>query len=146
MFSKIKDILKRLIETYGTSDPEELCHRMNIVLLDCDLPAVTKGFCFTISQGRAIVLNNNLERKERRACIAHELGHALLHNGVNYMFVRDSTCMITGKYENEADVFAAMLMLWGKKLPEDVTTEHIAKKYRLSETAVQKALKYKITV
>lgn len=140
MFSKIKDILKRLIERYGTSDPEELCHRMNIVLVDCDLPKVTKGFCFTLSSGRAIVLNNTLPMGERRACIAHELGHALLHNGVNYMFVRENTCMVTGRYENEADVFAVMLILWNKNIPEGTTTEQIAKKYRLPEEAVQKVL------
>ncbi len=140
MFSKIKNTIDQLIEKYGTSDPEELCHRMNIVLLDCDLPEVTKGFCFTLSQGRAIVLNNTLKRKERRTCIAHELGHVLLHGGVNYMFVRDNTCMVTGRYENEADTFAAMLLLWNKSPREDITTEQLAQKYHLPEKAVAKAL------
>ena len=122
MFSKIKNTIDQLIEKYGTSDPEELCHRMNIVLLDCDLPDVTKGFCFTLSQGRAIVLNNTLQRGERRTCIAHELGH------------------VTGRYENEADTFAAMLLLWNSSPLEGITTEQLAKKYHLPEKAVEKAL------
>lgn len=140
MFSKLENTLKSIIEKYGTSDPEELCHRMNIILLDYDLPSVTKGFCFTLSRGCAIVLNNTLKRGERRACIAHELGHVLLHGGVNYMFVRDNTCMVTGRYENEADMFAAMLLLCDKHFSDEVTTEQIAKKYHLSEKAVERVL------
>lgn len=140
MFSKLENTLETIIEKYGTKDPEELCHRMNIVLLDYDLPKVTKGFCFTLSQGRAIILNNTLKREERRTCIAHELGHVLLHGGVNYMFVRDNTCMVTGRYENEADVFAAMLLLKDKQFAEGVTTEQIAKKYHLPEKAVERVL------
>ncbi len=141
MYSKIKKTVKSLIERYGTSDPEELCHRMDIVVLDCDLPKVTNGFCLTLSTGRAIVLNNTLGSRERRACIAHELGHALLHNGVNYMFVQENTCMVTGKYENEADSFAAQLLLWDKHLPYGCTTEQIAQKFHLSEEAVEKVLR-----
>ena len=141
MFSKLKDTIESIIEKYGTSDPEELCHRMNIILLDYDLPKVTKGFCFTLSQGRAIILNNTLKMAERRTCIAHELGHVLLHGGVNYMFVRENTCMVTGRYENEADMFAAMLLLWGKKFSEGTTTEQIAKKHHLPEKVVEKVLK-----
>ena len=140
MNGKILNTVKNLIEKYGTNEPEELCHRLGLVLLDCDLPEVTKGFCLTLSAGRAIVLNNQLQRNERPACIAHELGHALLHNGLNYMFVSQNTCMVTGKYEKEADLFAAALLLWNKSLPENSTIDQIANTHHLPLSAVEALL------
>ena len=142
MNGKILKTVENLINRHGTNEPEELCHRLGLVLLDYDLPDITKGFCLTLSSGRAIVLNNRLHKAERQACIAHELGHALLHSGLNYMFVSQNTCMVTGKYEKEADLFAAALLLWKKQLPEGSTIEQTAKKHHLPISAVESFFGY----
>lgn len=111
MQNKIKLLVQQLTEKYGTAEPEALCRQMGIVIADCDLPDVTRGFCMTLSYGTAIVTNQKLCPEARRACIAHELGHAMLHDGLNYMFIQKSTCMVAGRYEREANLFAACLLM-----------------------------------
>lgn len=141
MKGKIINTAKTLITKYGTNNPEELCRFLGIVLVDQPLPKVTKGFCLTLTAGRAIVLNENLQPYERRSCIAHELGHALLHNGINYMFVSQSTQMVTGKYETEADLFAAALLLNEESICEGTTVNLLAQKHHLPVDAVSTFLK-----
>ena len=136
MKGKVINTAENLVSTYGTNNPEELCRLLGIVVVDQPLPKVTKGFCLTLAAGRAIVLNEKLQPRERQSCIAHELGHALLHNGINYMFVSQNTQMVTGKYETEADLFAAALLLNGESISEDTTLTLLAQKHHLPETAV----------
>lgn len=140
MHNTIKRTVAELVQKYNTDEPEELCHALGIVVVDCDLPKVTKGFCMMLKTGTAIVLNQSLDTTERRCCIAHELGHAVLHEGLNYLFMSHNTCMVTGRYEREADLFAAFLLLREIKNDETVTTGSLSCKLGLPEWAISKAL------
>ena len=136
----IKQQVGNLIKEFGTADPYEICRRMNIILTTAPLPKVTRGFCLTLKSGRAIVVNDALNRKEAKACIAHELGHIVLHEGLNYIFMSQNTCMVTGKYEREANVFAAHLLTDGFVLDDGVTISQIAAKFALPEDAIAQAI------
>ena len=60
---------------------------------------------------QAVVISDSIKAPLDSACTAHELGHALLHKGVNAVFLTDSTNFVTGRYEREADLFAAALLI-----------------------------------
>lgn len=141
MTHKIKSAIKELNQKYATLDPVEICKGQGIVLLFTDLPKQTRGFYMSTSKGSAIVVNDSLKGAERRACIAHELGHATLHEGLNYMFMNASTQMVTGRYENEANRFAALLILLASEIDSDATVCQISKSISLPQDAVLWAIK-----
>lgn len=132
----IRSTVETLTKKYGTHEPEEICLGIGIPIMLYDLPEVTNGFCLMLSEGTVIVLNQNLAHSQRRAVLAHELGHAVLHKGFNYMFMTEHTNMVTGKFEREADLFAAELLLRHETNFENSTVETIAAKYFLSTSAV----------
>ncbi len=51
---------------------------------------------------------------------AHELGHMFLHKKANAIFMDSRTQLTTSKYENEADQFAADLLI-----PDDIIGDNI---------------------
>ncbi len=140
MTHKIKSVIRELNEKFGTLDPVEICKAQGIVLLYTDLPKQTRGFYMSTSMGSAIVVNDSLKGAERTACIAHELGHATLHEGLNYMFMNASTQMVTGRYENEANRFAALLVLMNSEIYSGATVCQISKSFSLPHDAVEWAI------
>lgn len=55
----------------------------------------------------------------RKFVCAHELGHALLHPGINTPFLKASTLFSVNKLEREANEFAVELLL-----PDDLIKEY----------------------
>lgn len=118
---KIRSIAGEVVRHYGTASPFELCDFLSIPVLRLDLPRCMRGFCY---QGKGkksvIVMNQSLPPKEEGYCCAHELGHALLHPGANAQVMADLTNLCVGRYEREADYFAACLYIdpnlgeWGE--------------------------------
>lgn len=88
---RIKELARQLAERFGTADPFALCAALDITVLPSGcLPA--SGAFTDARTGRAILyLNGALEENERRTVCAHELGHALLHEGHNALFLRERT-------------------------------------------------------
>lgn len=111
MIRTIKNEIQNLIRRFGTNDPAEICLSLGINLLFCDLPAIQNGVYLEINNKKIIVINNRLPNETRNFYIAHELGHAVLHESVNYIFICQSTNFSCGKFEREADLFAALLLL-----------------------------------
>ena len=106
----------KLKKRYLEDDPERICQAMKILVKripmgkrekDC------KGFFFTKSRIRMIVLNADLPCHVQKIILAHELGHAVLH--YKYTEIRafhdfelfDETSI----YEYEANIFAAEFLL-----------------------------------
>ncbi len=141
MRREIKGIVESLCTTNGTDSPFELCERLGIETVSAELPECTKGFCLMLSAGSAIVLNNRLRPRERRAVLAHELGHAVLHEGCNYMFMSANTGFVTGKYEKEADLFAAHLLLRTVDETDAQTFCNLSQSLCLPQWAVEEAFK-----
>lgn len=129
---EIRKLASGLTERYGTNCPFQLCEFLNIPLLRLELPKRMRGFCLKQETGRpVIVLNTDMDTPESDYCCAHELGHVLLHPGLNAMVIADLTNLCPGRYENEADYFAACLLIdpnleeW-KRMYEPLTLERIS--------------------
>lgn len=116
--NEIQAIADGVVQHYGTASPFELCDFLSIPVLRLELPERVRGFCYQGGGKRTvIVLNRELPSKEREYCCAHELGHALLHPGTNAQVMADLTDLCLGRYEREADYFAACLFI-DPNLPE----------------------------
>lgn len=109
---KIQELARSLVRQYGTSSPFDLCNCLSVDVYRCDLPAQMGGVSFqTQAAGSVILLNEALRGEERRYCCAHELGHVMLHPGLNALTVAGHTSLCVARFEREADFFAACLLI-----------------------------------
>jgi Zn-dependent peptidase ImmA (M78 family) len=109
---QIEKLAHGLTQQYGTSSPFELCDYLGIDVFGPELPARVKGLCFQNQEGGSVILlNRTLEGQEKKFCCAHELGHVLLHPGLNAQTMADLTNLCVPRYEHEADFFAACLLI-----------------------------------
>ena len=108
---KIQNRVKELTEEQGTAEPENICENMGIIVLSFDLPERVNGFTMKQNGIWFIVLNNMLNDDQRRFTTAHELGHIILHGCTNSINLSCNTGFCVSRYEREADLFAAYLLL-----------------------------------
>ena len=57
------------------------------------------------------VLNCNLTENDERFVLAHELGHAIMHENLNTPFLTENTLFSKNKFEREANTFAIELLV-----------------------------------
>ncbi|QAT48459.1 ImmA/IrrE family metallo-endopeptidase [Caproiciproducens sp. NJN-50] len=108
----IEKLAHRITKRFGSSSPFCLCDCMGVQVRRLDLPERVRGFCFRTEAGQPIiVLQETLSKTESGYCCAHELGHLLLHPGLNAQVVSDLTNLCAPRYEREADLFAACLLI-----------------------------------
>ena len=110
----------KLVLKYGTRCPYELADHLYIEVYEYPFRKI-RGLVIHID-GRVILgVKSDLPAYEKRAIVAHELGHHELHpSEVGHFFIREHTFMVPGRYEREADLFAAALLL--DRLPEEGET------------------------
>ena len=138
---EIEALARKTVERYGTASPFTLCDRMDIPIVCLELPKRTQGFCFQNGTKSVIVLDLELTDRQREYCCAHELGHVLLHSGLNEQAAADLTNLCTCRYEKEADYFAACLLIdpnlgeWNRTY-QPLTVELIASLSGLPERIV----------
>ncbi len=115
-FKNICKSVEKIKNKYNETDPFKLCNNMGILTLFAPMGAGSgscKGFYLTQSRIKSITINSDLSDDLQRIICAHELGHAVLHenfSGVNAF--HDFTLFdSTDKYEYEANIFAAELLL-----------------------------------
>ncbi len=137
MTKNIFALAQNLKETHGTSKPKELCAILGISYVVADLPDSVKGFYMENGGRQAVVVSNSLPEKQRTVCAAHELAHAILHKGLNAVFITESTNLVLGKFEREADLFATSLLLNENLTDEYQSTGEICSDTGLPEYAVQ---------
>lgn len=102
--------VKHLIRKYGTRDPKKIIAYLGIDLRYEDI-GKAKGFYIRLLTNKYIVINKNLDENEQLIVLAHELGHALLHYHKSTCFIREYTLFPRGRIENEANKFAAELLI-----------------------------------
>lgn len=140
MNKKIVQTALSLKEQYGTSDPTELCRCLGITYLRADLPKKLGGFYMENKGRQAVAVAEALEAPFDRAVSAHELGHALLHKGLNFIFLCDNTNFLPGRYEREADLFAAALLIDGDRLKAGKSISVLSGESGVPAYAVQKLI------
>lgn len=129
--NKTEQLVRELADKYQTADPEALCERMGIFVLEQELPYSVNGFTVRMNEIPFIVLNSGLGYYEKRFTMAHELGHIVLHKGTNSLNLSCNTGFCVTKFEREADSFAAWLLMHAEMSELDslecVTAEDISK-------------------
>lgn len=138
--NKIRQHVNILIKKYNTSNVYELCDYLNITVKKDNLGS-TKGYFLNIFKKYFIIINSNLEEWEECVVLAHELGHALLHRDTNICILKSYTYSITNKLENEANEFAAHLLITDDSLNDfkvygDITIEDISKYFNVPKELV----------
>jgi len=116
--SGIRKIVKRLIRKTGTNNPFEICKNLGIYIEYKDLGNVLGFFKYNRRQ-KFIFINNRLCLMMAKQVCAHELGHVILHPCVNTVFLDICTYAVTEKFENEANKFAAELLISNEDILEN---------------------------
>ena len=106
----IKEKVNELKKKYGTNDPFVLWERLGIWVYIVPLGNVEGHYTYT-KRKKVFFINENLNEVQREFCCAHELGHAIMHTKSNVYFNNSKTYFIQSKFENQANLFAAELLL-----------------------------------
>ena len=106
--NEIYTLVENLVNTYETRDPFKLAREIGAIVLFVPLVRVN-GFYQRYESQDIIYINEALTDEEKILVCAHELGHALLHNDINSIFLETSK-FVENKYELEANAFAIQLL------------------------------------
>lgn len=102
------------IKKYKTRDPftiaRELGISVELKILSINSP---RGIFKKILGKKFIIVNISriASPSELNMILAHELGHAILHCNYSAFFLHDHTLYARGKFEREANIFAAELLI-----------------------------------
>lgn len=106
----IKQKANSMARKYNSRNPLEIIKNLNVILVYYPLKDV-RGFYQFFQRNNIIYIDDNLPENEQIVVCAHELGHMLLHKNSNALFMDTRTHFVTNKYENEANTFAAELLI-----------------------------------
>lgn len=99
----------RLVQKYGTRDPEAITRALGITIYDVPLKK-QKGMYKVIKRNRCIFVKDDLSEVMRRIVILHEIGHDQLHRRQAKVFQEFSLFDMSGNImEYEANLFAAQV-------------------------------------
>ena len=127
--SRMKEIVAKIIDKYGTNDPFEIGKARSIEFVFAELGS-TFGFYSSYRRIQFIHINNKLDKEMQRFVCAHELGHAILHRDINTQFLKANTFFSPEKIEVEANNFAVELLM-----PDDAIYEYKDTSLTINEVA-----------
>lgn len=105
----ISTLAIKLAKQHGTRNPFRIASDLGYIIIETPLTGV-RGYYQYIEQCHIIYLDSRLTDQERLWVCAHELGHSILHRGLNRIFMDTHTHMISNRCELEADRFAVELL------------------------------------
>lgn len=105
-----KRLAQALVRRHGTRDPFRIAAELGYIIIRTPLVGV-RGFYQHLKRCNIIYLDNSLADQEAAFVCAHELGHSLLHKGLNRIYMDTRTLMVTSRYELDADRFAVDLLI-----------------------------------
>lgn len=106
----ILNIINKLAEKYDTCDPYELADYLDVVIIERPLGDKLGAYMY-IKKTKTIFINSSLDEAFKKIVLAHELGHAILHKTQECYFMKNSTLIVTNKFEWQANFFAANLLI-----------------------------------
>ena len=134
----VHNIVERTTKKCKTRSPYELADLMGISIHRCELGTI-RGYYSKKFRIKQIVLNCNLTENDERFVLAHELGHAIMHENLNTPFLMENTLFSKNKYENEANLFAIELLISDEFLEEhkQFTIEQISRMLGYHESLIK---------
>lgn len=114
----VHSIVERTVKKYKTRSPYELADLMGISISRCELGTI-RGYYSKKFRIKQIVLNCNLSENDERFVLAHELGHAIMHENLNTPFLTEKTLFSKNKYEREANIFAVEFLVPDTEITEN---------------------------
>jgi len=114
----IKQLVNYYVKKFNTRNPYDLAQYLNVEVQIGSLGSRAGCYMF-LKNHKCIFLNEELEENEMRLVMAHELAHSIMHRKENCYFIRNKTLLLNSKIENEANTFAAELLI-----PDELIFEH----------------------
>jgi Zn-dependent peptidase ImmA (M78 family) len=118
-------LITTLVRRYKTNCPFAIAEKLNIHIRFVDLGDYTRGIYCRKLRRRFIVINSSLTPSWQRFICAHELGHDLLHQGLNRFFLDEFSLQNANKYERQANTFAVKLLTDNLEIIADETIEQL---------------------
>lgn len=112
------DIKRRadgLVEQFGTRDPFKIAAELGYSIIYTPLVGV-RGFYQYLKRCHIIYIDSDLDDATARFVCGHELGHSLLHQGLNRIFMGTRTLFVLDRYETAADQFSVDLLFSDEEL------------------------------
>lgn len=106
----IKKRANQLSHKCKTNDPFLLAKELDILVVFENLGSIL-GYFDMHFRMKTIHINENASENLKGFICAHELGHAILHSGINTPFLSAYTLCSVGKIERQANTFAVELLL-----------------------------------
>lgn len=100
-----KRIAASLVRKFRTRDPFQLADALGYVVIRTPMKGI-RGFYQYVKRCYVIYIDSTLGYQDARFVCAHEIGHALMHQGLNRIYMDSYTYFPTSKYEIEANHFA----------------------------------------
>jgi Zn-dependent peptidase ImmA (M78 family) len=103
-----KEVIK-LIKKYKTNDPYEICDKRGIEWKHVNMHEDINGIYQNVERNKFIYINDILTIPGKRIACCHELGHTVLHENHNCIFLKTNTLFSLNKFEIEAETFVAFM-------------------------------------
>lgn len=134
-------VVEGLVNSFSTRDPFMICRCLGIEVICFPLIDV-RGYTIVEDGVSIICLSDNLDDFTSKFVCAHELGHAVMHKGMNRIFMDCNTFFCHGRYEAEADAFAVHLLFHDEEefYESGINAEAMANALRTSIYNVQARL------
>ena len=104
-----KRIADSLVRKYRTRDPFRIAEALGFVVIHTPMQGI-RGFYQYVRRCYVIYIDSALSDRDARFVCAHEIGHALMHRGLNRLFMDTHTYFPTNRYEIDANRFAIDLL------------------------------------
>lgn len=136
----IRRIVNIIVEKFNTNNCVEIANKQGINIIEKEFDKKIKGLFLMFENERLIVINKKFKPIEKEIILAHELGHAFLHNG-NFFELNSNDFFPSNTIEEvEANKFASELILHNIIFNE----KKIEKLKSLSNKNKKKLLEYKL--
>lgn len=108
MTNSINQLVDCIGQRYGTYDPFVIAEKLNIAIKWADIYPRPFGNTIYYEKSPIILLSNVIkETPEKYFVCSHELGHAIVHEGLTAYYIANSK--FHNRSESEADKFAISL-------------------------------------
>lgn len=104
-----KRIAESLVRKFGTRDPFQIAEGLGFLIIRTPLEGI-RGFFQYVKRCSIIYIDSGLDDRAAQFVCAHEIGHALMHQGYNRIFMDTHTYFQVSRYEVQANRFAVDLL------------------------------------